>query len=75
MYEKLVAKVNKIDTSGFVLKTKYNTDNSNLQKKIGDANKKIPGTSGLVKKTDYKSKIIEKESKVSSISGLATNST
>ena len=74
MYEKLVAKVNKIDTSGFVLKTKYNTDNSNLKKKIGDANK-IPGTSGLVKKTDYKSKIIEKESKVPSISGLATNST
>ena len=28
MYEKLVAKVNSIDTSGFVLKTKYDTDKS-----------------------------------------------
>ena len=26
VYDKLVAKVNGIDTSGFVLKTKYNTD-------------------------------------------------
>ena len=25
MYDKLVAKVNSIDTSGFVLKTKYDT--------------------------------------------------
>ena len=28
VYDKLVAKVNNIDTSGFVLKTKYNTDKS-----------------------------------------------
>ena len=28
MYVKLVAKVNSVDTSGFVLKTKYDTDNS-----------------------------------------------
>ena len=41
--EKLVAKVNSIDTSGFVLKTKYDTDKSDLEKKI-------PDTSGLVKK-------------------------
>ena len=26
VYDKLVVKVNKIDTSGFVLKTKYNAD-------------------------------------------------
>ena len=43
MYDRLVTKVNSIDTSGFVLKTKYNTDKSNLQKKT-------PDTSGLVKK-------------------------
>ena len=36
--------------------------------------KKIPDTSGLVKKTDYSSKIIELENKIPSISGLATNS-
>ena len=33
----LTAKVNAIDTSGFVLKTQYNTDTSNLEKKIDDA--------------------------------------
>ena len=34
MYEKLVAKVNNIDTSDFVLKTKYNTDKTELEKKF-----------------------------------------
>ena len=33
----LTVKVNAIDTSGFVLKTQYNTDMSNLEKKIDDA--------------------------------------
>ena len=32
--DKLVAKVNNIDTSGFVLKNKYNTHKSNLEKKL-----------------------------------------
>ena len=43
VYDKLVAKVNSIDTSAFVLKTKYDTDKTELEKKI-------PDTSGLVKK-------------------------
>ena len=43
VYDKLVAKVNSIDTSGFVLKTKYEADKSELENKI-------PDTSGLVKK-------------------------
>ena len=51
-YDKLVTKVNSIDTSAFVLKTKYNTDKSELENKI-------PDTSGLVKKTDYNTKIGE----------------
>ena len=34
VYDKLVAKVNSIDTSGFVLKTKYDADKSELQKKF-----------------------------------------
>ena len=42
-YDKLVAKVNGIDTSGFVLKSKYDTDKSELDHKI-------PDTSSLVKK-------------------------
>ena len=66
VYEKLVAKVNNIDTSLFVLKIKYDTDKSELEKKI-------PGTSGLVKKTYYNAKITEIEGKIPSISGLATN--
>ena len=44
VYDKLVTKVNSIDTSRFVLKTKYDTDKSELENKI-------PDTSGLNKKT------------------------
>ena len=52
VYDKLVVKVNSIDTSGFTLKTKYDTDKSELENKI-------PDTSDLVKMTDYNTKIIE----------------
>ena len=34
VYDKLVTKVNNIDTSGFVLKTKYDTDKSELEIKF-----------------------------------------
>ena len=44
MYDKLVAKVNNIDTNDFVLKTKYQTDKTELEKKI-------PDLSNLVKKS------------------------
>ena len=37
--DKLVAKVNNIDISGFLSKTKYNTDKSSLEKKISNADK------------------------------------
>ena len=47
VYEKLVAKVNNIDITGFVLKTKYDIDKSDLEKKINNADKKIPDTSEL----------------------------
>ena len=43
VYNKLVAKVVNIDTSDFVLKTKYKTDKTELENKI-------PDTSGHVKK-------------------------
>ena len=66
--DKLVAKVNSIDTSRFVLKTKYDLDKSELEIKI-------PDTSGLVKKaTDYSTKTTEIQGEIPSISGLATNS-
>ena len=66
VYDKLVVKTNNIDTSEFVLKTKYDTGKSDLEKKI-------PDTRGLVKKTYYNAKANEIESKIPSISGLATN--
>ena len=63
MYDKLLAKVNNIDTSGFVLKTKYDTEKSSEL-----------DTSDLVKKTDYNSEISEIENKIPSISSLVTTS-
>ena len=46
MYDKLVAKVNNIDASAFVLKPKYDTEKSEFKKKIHD-------TTVLVKKAYY----------------------
>ena len=65
MYDKLVGKVNNIDTSGLDKTTDYNT-------KISEIEDKIPDTSGLVKKIDYNTKIVEIEGKIPDISGLAT---
>ena len=45
MYDKLVAKVNNIDTGAFVLKSKHDTNRLNLEKKINDTNKKMPNIS------------------------------
>ena len=73
VYDKLVAKVNNIDTSGFVLKTKYQTE-IKFRKENQGCRQKIRDTSGLVKKTDYIASITEMESKIPSISGLATTS-
>ena len=70
MYDKLVAKVNNIDSSRFVFQTKYNADKSISEKKISEALKKIPNTSGLVKKKDYNAKFTEIEGKIPSISGF-----
>ena len=50
----MVAKVDNIDTTGFVLKTTYDRDKSNLEKKINDADKKIPDTSELARKNRFK---------------------
>ena len=63
--DKLVAKVNSIDTRGSLLKTKYDTDKTELEKKI-------PDSSGLVKKTNYNTKITEIEGKIPDFSSLAT---
>ena len=44
VYNKWNAKLNSMDTSGFVLKTKYDREKSEIENKT-------PDTSGLVKKT------------------------
>ena len=61
VYDKLAAKVNNIDTSDFVLKTKYQTDKTELEKKI-------PDVTDFVKKT----KLTELENKILDVSSLAT---
>ena len=38
-FGKFTANLNNIDTNGFVLNTKYDTDKSDLEKKINDADK------------------------------------
>ena len=55
--DKLVAKINNIDTSDFVLKSKYQTDKTELEKKI-------PNMTDFVKKA----KLTELESKIPDIS-------
>ena len=67
VYDKLVAKVNNIDSSGFVLKTRYDADKTELENKISD-------TSKLVKKSNYNAKFSEIEGKIPNISGFVTTS-
>ena len=59
MYDKLTAKVNNIDTSTFVLKTKYQADKTELEKnfwcklillKLNELEKKNPDVSSLATK-------------------------
>ena len=61
VYDKVVAKVNNIDTSGFVLKTKYQTGKT-------ESEKKIPDVTDFAKKT----KLTELENKIPDVSSLAT---
>ena len=50
----------------------YITDKQNLEKKIGEVDKKIPYTSGLVTIIDLNTKISEVESKIPDTSRLGT---
>ena len=65
VYDRLVAKVNSIDTSRFVLKIKYDTDKLEIENKILN-------TSDLVKNADYNTKITEIRGKILNVSSLAT---
>ena len=73
-HNKLVTKVNDIDTINFVKKAKYEKDGSDFEDKISKIDKKIHDVSDLVKKTDFNTKVTEIEGKIPSITGLATNS-
>ena len=78
VYDQLVAKVNNINTSDFVLKTKYNTDKTELENKIPDISNlatktalttienKIPDISNLATKTA----LTAVENKIPSVSSL-----
>ena len=68
VYDKLFFKVNNIDTSRFVLKTKHDTDKSELENKIPDA-------IDLVKKTHYNTKIVEIEGEIPDVNNLVTKTT
>ena len=73
LYDKLVAKVDNIDTSGLVKKTDYNTKITEIEDKIPDISglatktalttveNEIPSITGLVKKTNYDTKITDIE--------------
>ena len=61
VYDKLFGKVNNIYTSEFVLKTKYQIDKGELEKKI-------PDVTHLFKKT----KLIELENKIPDVSSSGT---
>ena len=61
VYDKLTAKVNDIDTSDLVLKTKYQTEKTELEKKI-------PEVTDFVKKT----KLTELENNIPDVSSLVT---
>ena len=57
----MVAKVNNIDTNDFVLKSKYNTHKTKLEKKV-------PNVTDFVKEA----KLTKLENKIPDISNLAT---
>ena len=61
VYDKLAAKVNNIDTSAFVLKTKNQTDKAELESKI-------PDVTDFLKKT----KLTELENKIPAVGSLET---
>ena len=61
VYDKSAAKVNHIDTSDFVLRPKYQTDKTELEKKI-------PYVTNFVKKR----KLTKLENKIPEVSSLAT---
>ena len=78
-YNTLKNKVDAIDTSKFVSRTKFTTDTNALDNKIDKVEKKIPDISGLAPKSSVTRLVTEQEDytdkvkkKISDISGLAS---
>ena len=69
-----VRKVDNIDNTNFVLKTKCKKDGSDFEDKNQQDKQKIPDANGLLKKTNFNAEVTEIEGKIPSITGLATNS-
>ena len=61
IYNTLKNKVDAIDTSGFVTRTKFTTDSNALDDKIDNVEKKIPDISGLAANSSVTRLIIEQE--------------
>ena len=61
VYDKLAVKANNIDTNDFVLKSKYQTDKADLEKKISNVTTFV-----------IKTNLTELENKVPDVSSLAT---
>ena len=73
-YDKLVAKVNGIDNTNFVSRTKCEKDGTDFEDKIDKIDKKTPDVTNVVKKTDFNTKVIEIAGKIPDVSSLVTKS-
>ena len=62
-YDKLVAKVDGIDNTNFVSRTKYEKDGSNFEDIINKIDKKIPDVTNLVKKKTLIPKLLKYRAK------------
>ena len=71
-YNKLVTKLDSIDTTNLFKKTKYEKDGSDFEDKINKVDKKTPDVSSLVKKTNFTTKVTEVEGKIADVSSLVT---
>ena len=76
-FNTLTTKVNSLekkipDATTLIYINQYNTDKQKLEKIIGDVDKKITDTNGLVTTTVFKTKISEVENNISNTSSLVT---
>ena len=73
-YNKLVSKVDNIDTASFVEKNKYEKEETDFEDKINKIDEKIPDVTNLIEKTNFNTKVTEIGSKIPYVSSLVTKS-